>query len=202
MAGSKRRTARWALAAVVLVAAIGAGVAVFRWIGSGDDRQAVAAPTPPPPTLPPSAKPLPPEVVAAIEQLPHLAPDTVQLLIATSPFGAPDPADVFRRGRASIKRGMAALTPEEAQELAVLERAVLVRLAPGDRERVMAYDRMRAGRDLVPREDARVLGLVARGTRSLPPDQRERLQALSGKAIAAALAAGAASPDAAAAVSR
>jgi len=54
---------------------------------------------------------------------------------------------------------------------------------------------MRGGRDLLPKEDARVLALVARGTRSLPADQRERLQTLSGKAIAAALAAAPASPD-------
>jgi hypothetical protein len=32
-----------------------------------------------------------------------------------------------------------------------------------------------------------VLGLVARGARALPAQHRERLQALSGKAIAAAL---------------
>jgi hypothetical protein len=51
----------------------------------------------------------------------------------------------------------------------------------------MAYDRLRAGRDLLPAEDARVLGLVARGARALPAQYREWLQALSGKAIAAAL---------------
>ena len=70
----------------------------------------------------------------------------------------------------------------------MLERAVLVRLSPPERERVMAYDRLRAGRDLLPAEDARVLGLVARGARALPAQHRERLQALSAKAIAAALA--------------
>jgi hypothetical protein len=69
----------------------------------------------------------------------------------------------------------------------VLERAVLVRLAPAERERVMAYDRLRAGRDLLPAEDARVMALVALGTRGLRADHRERLQVLSGKAIAAAL---------------
>jgi hypothetical protein len=197
-AGSKRPIRKAAIAAVGVLAAVAAGVGVYAWIGSGADTTTVAVPTPPPPPPAPSEKPLPPEVVATMERLPHLAPDTVQLLIATSPFGAPEPADVFRRGRASLKQGMTALSPEEAQELAVLERAVLVRLGPADRERVMAYDRMRGGRDLVPKEDARVMSLFARGTRALPAEQRDRLQALSGKAIAAAVAA-APSPDATAA---
>jgi hypothetical protein len=62
--------------------------------------------------------------------------------------------------------------------------------SPPERERVTAYDRLRAGRDRLPAEDARVLGLVARGARALPAQHRERLQSLSGKAIAAALGSG------------
>jgi hypothetical protein len=185
---TRRRVRMAGLAAAAIAVAVAAGIGMARWIGgSGHERTAA----PPPVTAPPpqAAEPeLPPEVAAAAQRLPHLAPDTVQLLLATSPFGNPDPPDVFRRARAAVKRGGSALTPEEAQELAVLERAVLVRLSPPERERVMAYDRLRAGRDLLPAEDARVLGLVARGARALPAQHRERLQALSAKAIAATLA--------------
>jgi hypothetical protein len=194
---SRARTAGLAAAALAVAAAIGIGVT--RWMDTSDERAVAPPPVTAPPPLAEEPR-LPPEVAAAAQRLPHLAPDTVQLLLATSPFANPDPSDVFRRARAAVKRGGTVFTPEEAQELAVLERAVLVRLSPPERERVMAYDRLRAGRDLLPAEDARVLGLFARGARALPAEHRERLQALSAKAIAAALApAPAGSPSAAAA---
>jgi hypothetical protein len=187
--GVRRRIARAGLAAAVLAGTVAAGAGTYAWIQSRSDGPVAAVPAAPPPPPVTAAPELPREVVAAIEQLPHLAPATVQRLIATSPFAAPEPADVFRRARQALKRGIPALAPEEAQQLSVLERAVLVRLGPADRERVMAYDRVRAGRDLLPKEDARVLALYARGARALPAEHRERLQALSAKAIDAALAA-------------
>ena len=50
------------------------------------------------------------------------------------------------------------------------------------------YERIRTGRELLSvSEDVRVLALFARGVRSLPPEKRERLQALLGKAIVAEL---------------
>jgi hypothetical protein len=190
-----------AIAAGVAVAAV-AGVLGVRWLRAGTGTASAVALSAPP-TLPPApaAPARRPEVEAAIAKLPHLAPDTIQILFDTSPFASPDAPDVFRRGWQAQRRGLAALTPEEAQELRVLERAMLVRLGPAERERVLAYERMRSHRDLAPGEDARVAGLVARGVRGLPPEQRERLHALSGKAIAAAVAAeAAASPAATASV--
>jgi hypothetical protein len=197
---SRRRRVRVAGVAAALVAvAVAAGIGISRWMDGAEESRVSVPPFAPPPPPEATEPELPPEVAAVVQRLPHLAPDTVQVLIATSPFGNPDAPDVFRRARAAVKRGTATLPPEEAQELAVLERAVLVRLSPPERERVMAYDRLRAGRDLLPAEDARVLGLVARGARALPAEHRARLQALSGKAIAAALASSPpASPSAAA----
>lgn len=183
----QRRAMMAGLAAAVVVAAVAAAILVLR--SNSGDSTATATPVVPTPIAEATPPPLPSDVLLAAERLPHLAPETVQLLISTSPFGSPDPSDLFRRARAAIRRGAAALTPEEGQELAVLERAVLVRLGPAERERVMAYDRVRGGgRDLAPAEDARVLSLFARGARGLPAPHRERLQALSRKAIAAALA--------------
>ena len=68
-------------------------------------------------------------------------------------------------------------------------------LRSADRQRVLAYDRITAGRDLMAGEDARVLRLYARGVRALPAPRRERLQELLGKAIAASLAPKAARGD-------
>jgi hypothetical protein len=185
-AARARRVRLAGLAAAVLAVAAAAGLALARWGGSGDARTAAPPPTAPPPA-PPSEPQFAPGVAAAAERLPHLAPATVQVLIATSPFANPEPPDVFRRARAALRKGLPSLSPEEAQELAVLERALLVRLSPPERERVMAYDRLRAGRDLVPAEDARVMTLVARGALSLPSEHRARLQVLSARAIAAGL---------------
>jgi hypothetical protein len=61
---------------------------------------------------------------------------------------------------------------------------------------------MRTHRDLAPGEDGRVAGLVARGVRGLPLEQRERLQMLVAKAIAAGVAAEAAAGRAASASAR
>ena len=82
---------------------------------------------------------------------------------------------------------MSALTPEEAQEMKALRRDVLAALRPGERELVQEYDLVRVHRVTLPFEDREVLGLLARGARALPFPARERLQALSGKAIAAGL---------------
>jgi hypothetical protein len=175
------------LVAVALVAAAtySLWIPLLEGLGSSKATPPAAAPAPAAsPTLDPS---LPSEVVAAIQQMPHLAPETVQLVVATSPFAGPEPPEVFRRARAALRRGASALTAEEAQELADLERAVLSRLRPIERERLQAYDRVTTGRELLSDEDARVLGLYARGARGLPAPSRDRLRALSAKAIGAAL---------------
>jgi hypothetical protein len=177
------------LAVLVAVAVVAAATSslwmpLLKGLGSSPSPPAAGPDPAASPTLDPS---LPREVVAAIQQMPHLAPETVQLVVATSPFAGPEPPDVFRRARAALRRGASALTPDEVQELAGLERAVLSRLRPIERERVEAYDRVTTGRELLSGEDARVLGLYARGARGLPPASRDRLQALSAKAIGAAL---------------
>jgi hypothetical protein len=84
---------------------------------------------------------------------------------------------------------VSALTAVEAQELQALRAELLDTLRLSERQRIREYDRARAREIVFPYEHRLVLGLFARGARALPPESRERLQALSAKAIAAALAA-------------
>jgi hypothetical protein len=135
----------------------------------------------------PTEPDLPKEVLVAARELPHLSPETVQLVMSRSPFAPSEPADVFRRAYEAALRGASALPPDEARELKALEKAVIGALRPIERERFEAYERVgSSGRDLLAAEDARVLGLFARGTRALAPPRRQRLQELLAKAIAAA----------------
>jgi hypothetical protein len=123
---------------------------------------------------------------AGRDQLPHLAPQTIALVMSSSRSGALDPPEVFARAYDATERGMSALTSAETQELGVLRRAVLAALPAADRQRLREYDLLRGRRAPLPTENREVLRSVARGARALPPWARERLQELLGKAIAAA----------------
>jgi hypothetical protein len=128
------------------------------------------------------------------EQLPHLAPETIQVVLSLDPEIVLEPPQVFRVAYDAAERGLSALVPGEAQELKTLRSTLLGTLRPAERERVREYDRARAQRVTLPFEDRDVLELFARGAGALPSRSRERLQALSGKAIAAGLRMGV-SPD-------
>jgi len=175
-------------AAATGLVVVGAGTV---WLSSlGLFTRKSAPPTPAPAVAPspqPTAPPVPPEMQAAADQLPHLAPETIRLVSSVIEPGPPEPPEVFRRAQLAAKQGVAALVPEEAQELRSLRSAVVGSLRSVDRERVLAYERVTAGRDLMVGEDARVARLYARGVRALSPPRRERLQVLLGKAIAASL---------------
>ena len=121
------------------------------------------------------------------EQLPHLAPHTIQLVLNQSPNVVPDPPEVFQAASNAVDRGVSALSPEERQELKTLNREVLRALSPAERARVREYDDVRARRMPFAFEDKTALDLYARGARTLPEESRERLQALVGKAVASGL---------------
>jgi hypothetical protein len=131
---------------------------------------------------------------AATEQLPHLAPETVRLVLSTSSTGVLDPPEVFQLAREAADRGRSSLAPAEAAELLALERELLAHLRPPERARLAEYDRARSQRAVFPFENPYALELVARGTRGMPEARRERLQVLLGKAVAAGLRPPAASP--------
>ncbi len=128
------------------------------------------------------------------EQLPHLAPETIQVVLSLDPEIVLEPPQLFRVAYDAAERGLPALVPGEAQELKTLRSTLLGTLRQAERERVREYDRARAQRVTLPFEDRDMLELFARGARALPSRSRERLQELSGKAVAAGLRMGA-SPD-------
>jgi hypothetical protein len=157
-----------------------------RWVSRTDKKVAVQSPSPTVPTPPPPT--LPPEVQTAVDQLPHLTPETIQLVMKKSAYRPRDPAEVFSRAETAAVRGMSSLPEEEANELSALRLAVARSLRPTDRQRVRGYERIRTGRELLSvSEDVKVLALFARGVRALSPEKRERLRTLLGKAIVAEL---------------
>jgi hypothetical protein len=127
-------------------------------------------------------------VEVAVEELPHLAPETIRLVMSSSPAGVLDPSEVFGVACDAADRGGGTLTTGEVEELSALRRELLDTLRPSERQRIREYDRARAREMVFPYEHRLVLALYARGARALPAESRERLQTLSGKAIAAGLA--------------
>jgi hypothetical protein len=127
-------------------------------------------------------------VADAAGRLPHLAPATIRLVLSSSDSGVLEPSEVFQLASEAADRGQDALTPAEAAELRTLQRDLRSHLRPPERARVAEYDRARARRVVFPFENPHVLELVARGARAMPAPDRERLQELLGKAVAAGLA--------------
>jgi len=123
----------------------------------------------------------------AAGRLPHLAPETIGLVLSSSEGPLPDPPTVFQLANEAADRGLPALTPEEAAELEALRGELLGHLRPPERARLQDYERARATRAVFPFENPPALELVARGARAMPPPRLERLQAIYGKAVAAGL---------------
>ena len=180
-----------AIAAVLVIATGWAWIPALlqagrRWASRTEKKEASPSPSPASPTPPPPT--LPPDVQVAVDQLPHLTPETIQVVMKKSAYRPRDPAEIFSRAETAAVRGMSSLPEEEANELSALRLAVARSLRPTDRQRVRGYERIRTGRELLSvSEDVKVLALFARGVRALPPEKRARLQELLGKAIVAEL---------------
>lgn len=126
-------------------------------------------------------------LAAATARLPGLAPETILLVFDRNPQGVEEAPEVFQVAREAADRGRDALDAQEAAELRELERQVTAALSTTERNRVAEYDRTRARRVIFPFENPHVMELVARGTLALPEDRRERLQALTHKAVVAGI---------------
>jgi hypothetical protein len=170
----------------VLVIVVATRATWMRVLFAPQAAQRVAPPAPPAPATP-EPSPLPRAVQAAVAQLPHLSTDVIQLVMAHGGPALPDPPEVFRRAWVAANRGASALSETDAEELRSIRKAVLFSLRPAERDRVRAYDRVSVSVDLLVLEDGKVMALFTRGVRALSPPRRERLQALLGKAITAAL---------------
>ncbi len=126
-------------------------------------------------------------VAEAAARLPHLTPETIQLIFSRSATGVAEPSQVFALAREAAERGRTALPRTEADMLAALERELLATLRPSEREQVRTYDQTRTWRVAFPFENAAAMELVARGARALSQDRLERLRALTQQAVAAGL---------------
>ncbi len=122
---------------------------------------------------------------AGIEQMPQLAPETIQLLLSNS--GALDVLALYQAANDAADRGGASLTRDEGLELAALRDELLAGLQAKEREQLRDYERSRAFGLALPSEERSALALVARGARALSPERLARLQALLGKQVAAGI---------------
>jgi len=127
----------------------------------------------------------------AVEQLsgelPHLAPETIRLILSRSPLGVLEAREVFAIAGDATDRGFGTLTAEEATELDALGTKLHEGLGPLERERLRSYGLTRARRLVFVEEHGFARALVARGAMAMPPEDRARLQGLLAKAIAAGL---------------
>jgi hypothetical protein len=123
----------------------------------------------------------------ASEQLPHLARDTVALVLAANRTHVLEPPAVFEAAWGAAERGASTLSAGEAAELEALRQQLVDALPPLDRERLRTFGRAHAQGAVFSFDARRGLQAYARGARALPPERRERLQTLLGKAIAAGL---------------
>ena len=119
----------------------------------------------------------------ATQALPHLAPETVSLILNRR--GPVDPVEVFDTAQDAAARGVASLTAEEAGELAFLRREMTASLSPVEQVRLRDYDRLR--RVVPSAEEGSVIALMAEAVASLSPQRQQRLQILNGKAVTAGL---------------
>jgi hypothetical protein len=122
------------------------------------------------------------------QQLPHLDPETIRRVMAASPSGLLEPAEVFRLASEASARGLSALSLDEAQELEAIWRRLQERLSPGQRERMREYERLRTQRPTYAFEDRAIVELLPGAARALDPELRARLQLLYGRTVGAGLA--------------
>jgi hypothetical protein len=121
--------------------------------------------------------------------VPELSSDVLRLLVADSMSRNEGLEGVPSAALLMVSRGLDALTPAEAEEMRVIYQQVWEPVPETERERMAALLReIRAGRD-VPAADLQLLREALKaGMLTLAPEQRARLQQLSGRAVRRAFA--------------
>jgi hypothetical protein len=121
-----------------------------------------------------------------IAEVPHLSASAAEMLMGRSAVGVLEPPEVFRRSWDLASRGLFALSKPEARELSSLTAAVYARVPGRDRARLGAYvARVRDRQSTSVAEDQEMCAIMKSAVDKLPALQRERLQALFDKALAA-----------------
>lgn len=129
----------------------------------------------------------PAAVEAALEELPHLRAETIELVMLDGAETAPNPIEVFRRASVAAQRGRSLLLPAAAAELDGMIEALAGELSV-DGVRLRAYfDRVRRGVATATYEDQEAAWLTARAARRLSPERLERLRNLMAGAVRASL---------------
>jgi hypothetical protein len=123
-----------------------------------------------------------------IADVPHLSARAAETLMGRSAAGVLEPPEVFRRSWDLGSRGLGALNRTESRELSNLIAAVYARVSGRDRSRLAAYvARVRARESTPVAEDQEMCALMKSAVDKLPALQRERLQILFDKALAAGI---------------
>ncbi len=122
-------------------------------------------------------------------EVPELSPDVLRLLIAERMGRNAALENVPSEALLMVSRGLDVLTPAEAEEMRVIYQQVWEPVPETERERMAALLReIRAGRQ-IPAADLQLLREALKaGMLALAPEQRTRLQQLSGRAVRRALA--------------
>jgi hypothetical protein len=120
---------------------------------------------------------------------PELSPASLELLVKDRLGNGGSVDEVPGVAIRAVSQGLAALTPEETRDLQQIYAKVYDPMSEADRVRLANYQRfMKAGQTL-PAEEAEPLRLRLRDAiLALSDDDRQRLQALNEKAIAASMA--------------
>jgi len=127
----------------------------------------------------------------AVQEAPHLTPDTARTLMGLSEAGALDPEETFRRACVSAAAGLSSLGRAELDEMTRLTSALYSTVPARDRSRLAAYlEGLRAGRRVTPPEENREMcRIMKQAVLKLPESRRSRLRTLYEKSVLSGVAA-------------
>jgi hypothetical protein len=150
--------------------------------GSSYVTETVVTPSPTP------TKPMPTGASAVLAAAPELTPESARMLVEISPGASVDV--VVRTSLLEATHGFPYLSPNELRGLGALFARAYAHLTVDDRGRLESYlQRVRGGDPGATTDEAVARRLFNVAVDALSPDDRQRLQALYERAIAASLAA-------------
>jgi hypothetical protein len=127
-------------------------------------------------------------IEAAHAEVPHLGPQTIELIMAKSTEGVLEPVEVFRRAHQAAERARPSLPKVVAAEIDHHLAAVAAELPPAEGEQLRSYfATVRAGTATAAYQDQEAAWLMARGVKRLPAERVARMQELFAQAITLAL---------------